>query len=162
MNQKQVGALLVLKELGITNKMETFDDRLCVQKSIYLAQAAGVALGHFFNWYLRGPYSPTLTQDVFEAIQNYDPDAALQGWGLDDATRTRLAGVKAALAPQGELPLPAWLELLASVHYLLDRGQAEGTDPEALRGQLERYKKFFTTDQISAGLRCLRGAGLLA
>lgn len=162
MNQKQVGALLVLKELDITHRMESFEDRLSVQKSIYLAQAAGVGLGHFFNWYLRGPYSPTLTQDVFDAIQNFDPSTALQGWELDKATRARLTALRGSFAPPAGLAKPSWLELMASVHYLIDRNQAEGGDADTLRCQLAKYNKVFSTPQVLEAMTRLRTNGLIS
>lgn len=162
MNRRQVSALLVLRELGITPQMHSFDDRLSVQKSIYLAQAAGVDLGHYFNWYLRGPYSPALTQDVFEAIQNYDTTAVLQGWELDAATRTKLGSVRSTFASAPGLAAPAWLELLASVHFLLARRQVASADAEVLRAQLLKYSKNFTSEQIAEGVRRLVAAGLVA
>lgn len=45
--------------------MDTFDDRLRLQKFIYLLQAYGVYLGYDFSWYLRGPYCSSLATDGF-------------------------------------------------------------------------------------------------
>ena len=120
MNRRQISALLVLRELEIKQQMESFDERLSVQKSIYLAQASGVDLGHYFNWYLRGPYAPSLTQDVFDAVQNYDMAAMSQGWILDEKTRSKLSKLRQGFEPPESLSKPSWLELLASVHFLID------------------------------------------
>jgi len=161
MNRRQVSALLMLKELGIKYEMESFDERLSVQKSVYLAQAAGADLGHYFNWYLRGPYSPSLTQDVFDAIQNFDADASTQGWELDAATRARLVTLRTSFDPPGALPQPSWLELLASVHFLIDRHQVSAADPDSITTQLARFGKTFTRDQVSEALQRLRRNGLI-
>ena len=45
--------------------MDTFDDRLRLQKFIYLLQAHDIYLGYDFSWYLRGPYCSSLTTDGF-------------------------------------------------------------------------------------------------
>lgn len=161
MRRTQVGTFLVLRELGIGHEMESFEDRMSVQKGIYLAQAGGVALEYFFRWYLRGPYARTLTQDVFEALELYDIDKELTGHRLDATTQQRLAKLRPYLNPAMDLPRPSWLELLASVHFLLDTKQADGPDPEALRQQLERFDKSFTTAQVEEALSTLAKSGLL-
>lgn len=163
MNRRQVSALLVLKELGIKSKMESFADRLSVQKGVYLAQATGVDLGHYFNWYLRGPYAPSLTQDVFDAIQNYDTGAASKGWQLDPKTRTTLSKLRQSLKPPATLAHAAWLwlELLASVHFLIDRKQVLTRDPGTLTSQLAKFGKRFTRTQVAEAVQRLEEAGLL-
>jgi len=50
--------------------MGSFDNRLKYQKLIYLVQNSGLSLGYGYNWYVRGPYSPSLTQDLFEINRN--------------------------------------------------------------------------------------------
>lgn len=162
MNRRQVSGLLVLKELGIEPQMESFADRLSVQKSIYLAQAGGIDLGHYFNWYLRGPYSPSLTQDVFDAIQNYDANAVTQTWELDNTTRVKLAAIRGIFDPPQDLERPGWLELLASVHFLIERKQVVNAEPDVLRAQLAKYEKHFTLEQVAESRRRLQAAGLLS
>jgi hypothetical protein len=122
-----------------------------------------VDIGHYFSWYLRGPYASSLTQDVFEAIQNYDADKATDEWELDAKTRAKLTKLRRALAPAPELGLeqPTWLELLASVHFLIDRRQT-ARDPVALTSQLKKFRKHFTRPQVTAAVHVLKSAGLLA
>lgn len=162
MNRRQISALLVLKELGIKYEMESFEERLSVQKSMYLAQAAGVNIGHYFNWYLRGPYSPGLSKDVFGAIQNYNADTATDGWELDQGTRTKLGKLKKAFEPPTPLKKPTWLELLASVHFLIDRKQVASREPRSLMAQLAKYRKVYTQEQVTEALKRLRNIGLLS
>lgn len=162
MNRRQISALLVLRELGLSERMESFEDRLSVQKGVYLAQASGADLGHYFNWYLRGPYASSLTQDVFDAIQNHDVDMATHNWELDKTTCSKLSALRDSFSPPGELSKPAWLELLASVHFLIERQQVATPDAHTLRATLVKYEKVYTIDQINAGVERLRGVGLLA
>lgn len=53
----------VLRRIGNFDRQSFpsfFDQRLILQKTIYLLQAFGLFLGFRFSWYIRGPYSSTL------------------------------------------------------------------------------------------------------
>lgn len=52
--------------------MESFGDRLRLQKIIYIIQAHGVYLGYTFAWYLRGPYCSKLARTGFALVDRYD------------------------------------------------------------------------------------------
>lgn len=52
-------------------KMDGFDDRLRLQKVVYMLQAFGVNLGYGFSWYFRGPYCTSLARAGFELEQIY-------------------------------------------------------------------------------------------
>ena len=162
MNRKQISALLVLDALGISNAMDSFDARMSVQKAVYLAQAAGVDVGHYFSWYIRGPYASSLTQDVFEGINGGDL-SSLKQYGLDKTTTTKLAELRKAFdVPASEkLEQPAWLELLASVHFLVSRGQSS-SDPGAVAEELNKLKKPFDKSQVAKAIEILRAQKLLS
>lgn len=52
MTTKQKSVIrLVLEEMGIEPDVRTVEGRRIIQRSIYLAQAAGVPLGYSFGWY---------------------------------------------------------------------------------------------------------------
>ena len=51
--------------------MDEFDDRLKLQKTIYILQACGVYLGYDFSWYLRGPYCSSLAHNGFSLQEHY-------------------------------------------------------------------------------------------
>jgi hypothetical protein len=161
-NRQQISVLLALKDLGITQRVESFDDRLSIQKSIYLAQAAGANLGHHFAWYLRGPYSRDLARDVLDALQCDDLATETVGWELDDATRAKLSTLRAALEPPATLPKPSWLELLASVHFLIDRKQVPSMDSAAIETRLRKYDKTFPEVQVQEALSWLDRLGLVS
>ncbi|MDA4110945.1 MAG: hypothetical protein OK439_00290 [Thaumarchaeota archaeon] len=59
--------LAVLRELGISRDMSSFQHRLKLQKVIYLLQQYGLQTRWGFNWYLRGPYSPELAHALYES-----------------------------------------------------------------------------------------------
>ena len=163
MDQRQIGAWLVFDRLGVPLKVDDFGCRLILQKSMYLAQASGVDLGYHYQWYLRGPYSPGLTRDAFAiaAEPAEEIEEATRGWSLDDTSRTRLEAV-AELMPTGpEESQAQTLELLASVHFLVDRGQVSRADPVKIKATLDRYDKNFTQPEIEEALKNLQVYGLL-
>jgi len=63
--------------------MATFDDRLRLQKLVYMIEAFGVYLGYDFSWYLRGPYCTRLAKTGFELEQI--------AHRIKDNTRTKFA-----------------------------------------------------------------------
>ena len=120
--ENQLVALkLLLDELGLRPQISTLNDRKRLQKSVYLAQIAGVDLGYRFSWYLRGPYSPSLTRDYFALAKEIGMgDRTHEGKRLKNALREHLEKIRPLLTvPEGvDLGQPSWLELLASLHYL--------------------------------------------
>ena len=46
MDRQQIGVKLAIDGLELPFKIDTFMDRLIMQKTVYLAQAAGVNLGY--------------------------------------------------------------------------------------------------------------------
>jgi uncharacterized protein YwgA len=170
MDRRQISSLLVLKGLGCEPILDSFSDRLILQKTIYLAQAAGVDLGYYYRWYLRGPYCPDVADDFFAA--RADPqgvEEARTDWTLDDKSKKKLAGIRALCGknavgpttgskPQGRA---RWLELLASVHYLVSRGQVRTHGPKAITTKLQSFNKGFSENEVSEALNRLTEAGLL-
>jgi hypothetical protein len=162
MERRQIGLKLVMDQLGLPVQVESFDDRLVLQKAIYLAQAAGVKLGYYYRWYLRGPYCPAVAEDGFaicaETSQGVN-DA--QGWQLDATSTERLAAVRRVLGTPRREDLPKKLELLASVHYLVDRHQVPGRDPKTITDKLRKFEKPFVEREVTEALGGLTANGIL-
>lgn len=145
MDKKQIGAKLVMDDLHLPFEIDQFDDRLILQKAIYLAQATGVDLGYYYRWYLHGPYCPALAKDGFaikvELEQKIDES---KRWHLDESSANKLDRLRPLLAESDRRALSRKLELLASVHFLVDRGQVPAPPqgnrhgPETLRERLRR------------------------
>lgn len=157
MDRRQIAASLVLKHLDIKLEMNSFDQRLLVQKALYLAQAAGLDLGYSFRWYIRGPYCPTVAQDLFAAIE--DPqylDRCLAGWSLDTSSMDRLASLRTVSYPAQGGSRARHMELLASVHFLIDRKQIHSNEPAEISKKLGTFGKRFTADEVRQALSALR------
>ena len=121
MDTKLVVLKLFLEELGIPTSIQTLDDRVRVQKAVYLGQLSGADLGYRFSWYLKGPYSPPLTKDYYGLAEGVEVgERDFEGKELKQPIRKKLQKIKPVLdVPQGlHLTPEDWLELISSYHYL--------------------------------------------
>jgi len=162
MDRQQISFKLTLDALGLTLRLDSFDDRMALQKTIYLCQQAGVHLGYRYNWYLRGPYSPDLTRDAFDLKakqgSGFDDTA---GWNLDGTSLQRLKEISSLWESRPESKRPHWLELLASVLFLKRSYDGRDKDAAGLRAILERNEKHFSEDEIRNAMKELIHHGLL-
>jgi uncharacterized protein YwgA len=109
---------LFLSALGEEQSIASLDDRLRLQKAVYLGQALGVDLGYRYSWYVKGPYCPSLTQDYYklnEVAGAVGPEIGLRPDVLEKLTEARVFLEKPEHVNLGK---PQWYELLASLHYL--------------------------------------------
>jgi hypothetical protein len=155
MDRQQIGLKLAVDAMGLPFRLSSFEDRLILQKAVYLAQAAAVQLGYTFGWYLRGPYSPALTRDAFTVATQSDGEPA--GWKLDVPSLERL---KPLFGGNGRGILASRLELLASVLFLLRARRATAPKVAELREVLHKYGKTFSEDDIRRAIKDLTEHGL--
>jgi hypothetical protein len=161
MDRQQIGLKLSLDALGLPARLDSFPDRLTLQKAVYLAQAAGVQLGYSYNWYLRGPYSPALTRDAFAVVAELNQGADdSRGSRLDPASLQRLGKLRKLIESIPAAERPARLELLASVGFLLRTPAAQGKDAGELQAILSRFGKSYSVEQIQRAIQELKQHGL--
>jgi uncharacterized protein YwgA len=153
MNRQQIGLKLTLNTLGLPLALDTFADRMVIQKTIYLCQMAGIHLGYRYNWYLRGPYSPDLTRDAFELNAKQDSwfDEAT-GSKLDDTSIKILNSIDPLWSGTSSANLPRRLELLASVLFLKRSYDGRNKDVTGLREILAKNEKFFSEEEVRQAL----------
>ncbi len=123
MKKAQINLKLFLDALGISSEISTLEDRKRVQKAVYIGQEAGVDLGYSYGWYLLGPYSPELTQDYFTLNDDMmTGDEDYSRYKLVGPLLNKLDNVKSLMeVPQKvNLPQEDWLELVASIMYLME------------------------------------------
>ena len=162
MDRQQIGVKLAIDGLNLPFKIDGFQDRLIMQKSVYLAQAAGVNLGYYYHWYLYGPYSPSLTRDEYTIAA--DVSVGLdesEGWKLDDKSSQRLEGIRGIFTEPERDKLAKKLELLASVHFLIERKQVSKVDTNRITTTLKLFKKDFSEEDVKKALGELKTYGLL-
>lgn len=100
--------------------MDQFDDRLRLQKFIYLMQAFDVYLGYDFSWYLRGPYCTrlatcgfALADGIYQRIPQHDGTNRF----ASNTVQNRFNKFKEYIG--GKENDAAYLEIAASLHYLI-------------------------------------------
>ena len=161
MDRQQIGVKLALKALGWTLKVDDFEDRLILQKTVYLAQAKGVHLGYYYKWYLHGPYCSSLTKDLYAIDSERDyADEECERWKLDEGSSTQLDQLAPLFSESDTKTLARELELLASVHFLVERKQVSKRNVRQIRTILEQYDKKFSANQIEEALGVLDKHGL--
>lgn len=161
MNDQQIALQLALNDAGISVSMTEFDDRLITQKCVYLLQKAGVHLGYRFRWYIRGPYCPELAADAFGVSAAGMPiNEMKRSWDLDTASRRRISRVKKMWADIPDNSRARWLEIFASVHFLIDQEPNRANDISGLQRTLKEFKKAFSAEEIRSAIKTLRSHGL--
>ena len=162
MDRQQIGVKLAIDALKLPFRVGTFEDRLIMQKAVYLAQTAGVNLGYYYHWYLYGPYSPSLTRDGFAIAMDISAELdESKGWRLDDESSKRIERIRCLFGEKCSSKLAGKLELLASVHFLVDRKQASRVDTGGITATLKRFNKPFDEEDVKGALREMKSYDLL-
>ena len=157
MNNFDIANGLILKGLQI-KKYNTFNDRLMCQKKIYLLQELGVKLKYDYNWYIHGPYSPTLTSYMYNNLD------VLNQFDYEDKQLKKEAENKINIVNEisrqccKDLDLPSWYELIASIIYIRKNWTEEVTG--SVYNTLIKYKPKFTEEQFQIADECVKGMGI--
>lgn len=143
-----------LKVLGINPRMDTFAERKKVQKLVYLLDKVfGIGFNFPYNWYLHGPYSPEVTTLIFDVIERgqsvrSDPDVlSLRDSKKIDHLKTFLGN---------DLDSNDKLELLVSLHFLMQYLKDPKITQEDIIAFLKAKKPYFTDEEIFEALDRLR------
>ncbi len=92
-----------------------FEQRMEMQKAIYLLQDMGVPIGDYgFRWYHHGPYSQKLQDDMY-----YEDGHTYDSLILSQEHAESLQHLYEVIhANQNNYSISNWVECLASLHYL--------------------------------------------
>lgn len=125
-----------------------FEDRLKMQKMVYLLQEEGVDIGHYgFDWYKHGPYSQVLLDDMYmengsACIQlNYTPEAEKRIENLKKIFNDSEA--------QEKYGMKNWTECLASIHFLKNKEMGSSTSEEEVLQVLTKRKPHLNNDALN-------------
>ncbi|QLG28155.1 hypothetical protein HUG10_11610 [Halorarum halophilum] len=113
-------------ELGWQFNLNEFDDRLRLQKFVYLASAFGFEHPYSYGMHLRGPYSPPLAQDYYSDLSSIEP--------ADDALRTFDVANFTELVESRDV---RWLEVAATLRAYVIRLQRTGTGGNVIERAIE-------------------------
>lgn len=130
------------KELGFKINLKSFTDRLIAQKVVCLLELKGVNTHYPYGIYVRGPYSPHLTKDLFDHTDEFvtfDTDVTLTPEEKDKVHELKqIFGLK-----------PNLLEVGATYGYFTNREHLEPL--EALK-RVKKVKPFLSETEIAVGI----------
>jgi len=133
--------LPLYKELyGKDFSYSNFDERMEMQKGIYLLQDMGVPIGDYgFRWYLHGPYSQRLQDDMY--YEDGKPTEQLVLAEENARSVKRLSEVIHSPKRGQQYPISHWVECLASLQYLRKNIMKSNAGRGEVVSELEKRKE---------------------
>lgn len=132
-----------LKAMGFTSlSSDSFQDKLIIQKVVFLLKMKGIDFTYGYGLHIRGPYSPSLTDDVYansEELRNIDSEISLS---REDAE------IVEGLLNVVELK-PSQLEIVATYAWF---AYEKGQDCQTATASLREIKGFYSDTQIALGI----------
>ncbi|MGL4605879.1 MAG: hypothetical protein ACRCU3_00215 [Eubacteriaceae bacterium] len=151
MNNSQIATAIALRDLHCYS-LDSINDRILLQKKIFLAQDIGLPLGYGYSWYIHGPYSTDLTTVAYQVIP--EGSDAIEKNSLKEPYSTMIEKVNAIEDKIQELGLQIstvqWYELVASIAYWHKNGY--NTEEQAIE-KLQQTKPQFSEQQVIAAYR---------
>ena len=126
----------------------TFEDRLMMQKMVYLLQEAGVNIGHYgFDWYKHGPYSQALLDDMYmeDKVESIEVNYTAEAQECIDKLKVMFHDKDAEL----EYGIKNWTECLASIHFLRKKELGSNVSEEAVLQILRDRKPHLDNDSLN-------------
>lgn len=139
MNTKKVVACL--QALGFNPSEKSFDDRLKLQKIIYLLTLKGIDTGFAYGLYVRGPYSPSLAHDFLGNPEEYSAKPA------EDTLTKRDHKIIDEFKETFELR-PGILEAAATYAYYVKEEKMNAWDATKA---VKKLKPFLSEAQVAVG-----------
>ena len=120
-----------------------FEDRLEMQKTVYLLQNMGISVGDYkFMWYKHGPYSQILQNDILNLQSVGDINIDFSA----DAKR-EIRTLKNAVFKEGlEYNLSQWVECLGSLQYIKDSLLPSSAEEGTVLNELKNRKPYLNND----------------
>lgn len=148
--QDRISGIVAYFEAVFNRKldMQSFSDRIRLQKIIFVLKQAGLDLDYSFGWHIRGPYSPSLADDGYAYEEN--KGSLVFSHKFTEKENAVLGKVKGF---SGFLENGENSELLASLLYLHRSGCVT---QESLFAEIKTRKPRFSDDQIREALEVWR------
>ena len=159
MDRQQVLLAKALEAANVPLSVTSFNERLILQKAVYLMQMAGIHMGYRFRWYIRGPYSPEMTAGAFGILNEGEfGTKELEGWNLDPVSAKRAHELRPLFKREGESQTEQArrLELLASALFLFKTEQAKPSDPEGTSAILKKNDKDYDANEVKTAVAELK------
>lgn len=161
MDKRMLSIYVLMRSLGgYSNK--TLEDRVFIQKTIYLSQLLGLEFLFRFAWHIRGPYSRNLNLFTYDINPNL-PKLEEKSKNIKISPfANKIIGKLEQVLKQRPVSFKnkksEWFELIASIHFLkhIASLNPDEVKKETVRQDLIMYgKQQFTQEQIDAAWKQL-------
>ena len=129
------------KQMDFKPKLSSFQDRLVIQKTVFLLEKMGVKTGFAFGLYVHGPYSPELADYAFAHQEELNAQETREKLGRKERGETVL--VKELISK------PKLLEIAAT--YLCLRQDCKLSEDDAV-SKLKELKPYFSESDFVVGI----------
>ena len=130
------------------------DQRVMLQKTIYLLMKMGVKCGdYYFYWDRFGPFSIDLCYDMRGNIEEDSPEAVFDG-----NVANSILKLKQAFKERRVYSIQRWVEAIGSLEYLHDSMYPSATDDELVKELSSRKEYLQNTEENRRAMeqvRCL-------
>lgn len=128
MKNSQIATAVALRDLKCFS-LETINDRILLQKKIYLAQDLGLPLGYGYSWYIHGPYSTDLTSVAYQIIpEGVDSIEDKRFKAPYSGMVEKVNGLAEEIIKRDlKVGIVPWYELIASISYWQKHGYKDQT-----------------------------------
>lgn len=126
---------------------ENFNQRLEMQKAVYLLQEIGVPIGDYgFRWYLHGPYSQDLQDDM-----HYASEISCDTLSISKEYSDKILQIYELIhsSERGSYHIYEWVECLASLHFLKENIMSFNASDDDIVNELEKRKKHLYKHDIN-------------
>lgn len=149
MNNSHIATAIAIRDLNCFT-LETINDRILLQKKVYLAQDIGLPLGYGYSWYIHGPYSTDLTAVAYQIIPEGDTSIENQSLREPYASMIKRVNSLENVIDEQKLSIGVvqWYELIASIAYWYKRGY---NTEEKIIEKIHATKPQFTEQQTKTG-----------
>ncbi|MEK6843310.1 MAG: hypothetical protein AABY04_02385 [Candidatus Micrarchaeota archaeon] len=132
----------ILKKLDYHPKIDSFKDRLVIQKTVSILESLDIKLGYEFSIHLRGPYCRELTEDIYENKTNVENLRT----NFDLSAKEEIGVMKYKEVTELD---PDYLEIISTYfHYLLKEVKNEDDSIRSLKA----LKPHLSDSKIAVGI----------
>lgn len=132
--------------------MKLYENRILIQKMVYILQCAKINFDYRFTWYLKGPYSIKLSHEEFLAVENKTRKEA----ELEANEKEIIEKLKNEFGTS--LSNEKDMELIGSLLFI--QYDMKVNEKEKIIEKLTTLKPWFKHEQTEAALNKINATGL--
>jgi uncharacterized protein YwgA len=141
--------------LGREPNLDSFEDKLIIQKTGYIAQIMGIGWNYDYGWYVRGVYSSKLTVDLYD---QKGKDAQYEPTEKDREIAGKIKSLKNSLSGMETYSKEADSYELASTIVWV-KAYKKIAEEKAIADYVKEVKPWYTKEHIERAMSYVDGLG---